>query len=66
MDKIELRLTEAQVNQILHILSLRPFNEVFQLIANIQKQAAVQLEVRSRDREHRMGPSAPVPIERQA
>ncbi len=65
MDKIELRLTEAQTNQILHILSLRPFNGVYQLISNIQKQAAVQLDARLREREHRVG-SSPVPLERKA
>ncbi len=52
MDKIELRLTEAQVNQVLHCISLRPYAEVFQLIDNIRKQATVQLEVQAYEREH--------------
>jgi hypothetical protein len=42
MDKITLVFTKAEADFILNSLALRPFSEVYQLIAKIQSQAAPQ------------------------
>lgn len=41
---------QAQIEQILNILALRPYNEVFQIINNIQQQAAQQMREASAPR----------------
>ena len=44
MKDIELSLTPDEAQYIVNALSLRPFNEVFQLIAKIKQQADGQLQ----------------------
>ena len=48
MQDIQLRLTLAEVNQILDALGERPYKQTYQLISKIQQQAEAQLsEIRS-------------------
>ena len=46
MQEIQLVLTLADVNQILASLGREPYQDVYQLVAKIQRQAQVQLESR--------------------
>lgn len=48
MRKIQLTVTLPQVNQILEALGRQPYAEVYELIDQIQQQAAQQLDERSR------------------
>lgn len=41
---IKLELTQNEVNQILFVLSDKPYKEVFELIGKIQKQGNEQLD----------------------
>jgi len=43
MQEIELKLTLAEVNQILAALGEKSYKEVFQLVSKIQAQATAQL-----------------------
>jgi hypothetical protein len=40
---IKLELTQNEVNQILFVLSEKPYKEVFELIGKIQKQGNEQI-----------------------
>lgn len=42
-EKIVLRLSLAEVNQILELVGQRPYSEVFELVSTIQVQAEAQL-----------------------
>lgn len=44
MDRINLSLTLAQVNQILEALGQQPYADVYELIEQIQQQAQAQLQ----------------------
>lgn len=44
MNKINLSLTIEEINQILTALGKQPYEDVFQLIGNIQDQAQTQLQ----------------------
>ena len=41
---IKLELTQNEVNQILFVLSDKPYKDVFKLIGKIQKQGNEQIE----------------------
>ena len=41
---IKLELTQDEVNQILFILSEKPYKQVFELIGKIQKQGNEQID----------------------
>jgi hypothetical protein len=41
---IKLELTQNEVNQILFVLSEKPYKQVFELIGKIQKQGNEQLD----------------------
>jgi hypothetical protein len=43
MQDLQLRLTLAEVNQILDALGERPYKQTYQLIGKIQQQAEAQL-----------------------
>ena len=43
MNEIVLKLSIDEVNQVLFILSEKPYKEVFQLIGKIQEQANAQI-----------------------
>lgn len=44
MQEIELRLTLAEINQILDALGQKQYKDVYQLVTKIQQQAQAQLE----------------------
>lgn len=44
MKQYNFTLTENQTNIIMNALASRPYGEVFELIAEIQKQAMAQVE----------------------
>ena len=44
MQEIQLKLTLAEVNQILDALGDKPYKQVYQLIVKIQQQAGDQLQ----------------------
>lgn len=44
MQEIQLRLTLAEVNQILDALGEKSYKQVYQLVAKIQQQAGGQLQ----------------------
>lgn len=44
MKQYNFTLTENQINIIMNALAIRPYGEVFELIAEIQKQVMAQVE----------------------
>ena len=44
MENLKITLTEQEANYVLQALSTRPYGECFELIKNIQNQAAAQIE----------------------
>lgn len=44
MEKFNFEFTTEEINYILSLLSVRPYNEVVNIINNIQKQAKEQKE----------------------
>ena len=58
MQELELRLTLAEVNQVLSALGGQPYKDVFALVTKIQQQAQLQLEAHEEAQQPAAGPIA--------
>ena len=52
MPELALRLTVAEINHILEALGQKPYQDVYQLINNIQQQAERQLQEKNQGVNH--------------